>query len=70
MAREDEIRAIVEENGEVKADGGLALDSFAVVNVIEALEDRYGIRVAASEVTRERFATLGALLAFVEEKLS
>lgn len=70
MARDEEIRSIVEENGEVKDDGALALDSFAVVNVIEALEDRYGIRVAASEVTRERFATLAALVAFVEEKLA
>lgn len=70
MAREDEIRAIVEENGEVTDGGALVLDSFAIVNVIESLEDRYGIRVAASEVTRERFATLAALVAFVEEKLA
>lgn len=70
MARDEEIRTIVAEHGDVKDDGALALDSFAIVNVIEALEDRYGIRVAASEVTRERFATLAALVAFVEEKLS
>jgi acyl carrier protein len=70
MAHEEEIRTIVAERGEIAEDGALALDSFAVVDVIEALEDRFGIRIAASEVTRERFATLAALVAFVEGKLS
>lgn len=70
MSREDAIRAIVEELGEVEDDGALVLDSFGVVNVVEALEDRFGIRVAASEVTRERFSTLAALVAFVEEKMA
>jgi acyl carrier protein len=70
MSRHDEVRAIVEEFGEVKDDGALALDSFAVINVVEAIEDRLGVRFAASEVTRERFATLDALARFVEEKLA
>jgi acyl carrier protein len=66
---EDEVRAIVAERGEVGAGGELTLDSFAIVDVIEALEDRFGIRITAAEVTRDRFATLAALVAFVEEKL-
>lgn len=70
MRRDEEIRAIVEELGDVEEGGALALDSFAIVNVVEALEDRYAIRISASEVTRERFSTLAALVAFVEGKLS
>jgi acyl carrier protein len=70
MGRDAEVRAIVEELAEIGEGGALSLDSFAIVNVVEALEDRYGIRISASEVTRERFATLAALVTFVEGKLS
>lgn len=70
MSREHSVRAIVEEFGVIGEDGTLELDSFAVVNVVEALEERFGVRVSAREVTRERFATLAALVAFVEEKLA
>jgi acyl carrier protein len=70
MTRDAAVRAIVEEFGRVAEDGRVELDSFGMVNVIEALEDRFGVRVAASEATRERFASLDALLRFVEEKLA
>jgi acyl carrier protein len=45
------------------------LDSMAVVTVIGALEDQFGIAVADDEVSAEIFATVGSLTAFVESKL-
>ena len=45
------------------------LDSMAVVNVITALEEHYGIVVADDEIGAATFATLGSLSAFVEQKL-
>ena len=45
------------------------LDSMAVVNVITALEEHFGISVADDEIGAATFATLGALTAFVEQKL-
>jgi acyl carrier protein len=44
------------------------LDSMAVVTVITALEDRYGIVIEDDEISAETFATLGSLATFVEEK--
>jgi acyl carrier protein len=45
------------------------LDSMAVVTVIGALEDHFGISVADDEVSAEMFATVGSLSSFVESKL-
>jgi acyl carrier protein len=45
------------------------LDSMAVVNVITALEERFGISVADDEIGAATFATLGSLSEFVEQKL-
>ena len=45
------------------------LDSMAVVNVITALEEHFGISVADDEIGASTFATLGSLSAFVEQKL-
>ena len=42
------------------------LDSMAVVNVITALEEQFGITVADDEIGAATFATLGSLSAFVE----
>jgi acyl carrier protein len=51
--------------------GGLAeLDSMAVVQVLAALEEHFGLAVADDEVSAETFATLGALADFVESKLA
>ena len=44
------------------------LDSMAVVNVITALEEHFGISVADDEIGAATFATLGSLSAFVEQK--
>lgn len=46
------------------------LDSMAVVNVITALEDHFGISADDDEISARTFETLGSLTDFVEQKLS
>jgi acyl carrier protein len=46
------------------------LDSMAVVAVITAMEDHFGISVADDEISADTFATLGSLVTFVQGKLS
>lgn len=46
------------------------LDSMAVVNVITAVEDHFGISVADDEISADTFATLASLAEFVEGKLN
>jgi acyl carrier protein len=51
--------------------GGLPeLDSMAVVHVLAALEEQFGIIVADDDVSAETFATFGSLADFVESKLA
>jgi acyl carrier protein len=45
------------------------LDSMAVVSVITALEERFGFAVGDDEIDGSTFATVGALVAFVDGKL-
>lgn len=44
------------------------LDSMAVVSVITALEERFGFEVSDDEIDGSTFATVGALVAFVDGK--
>lgn len=44
------------------------LDSLAVINLITALEDRFGITIDDDEVSGEIFATLGNLVDFIAAK--
>jgi len=44
------------------------LDSMAVVSLIGALEDAFGITVDDDEISASTFETLGSLAAFVERK--
>jgi len=44
------------------------LDSMAVVSVIAALEDRFGITVDDDEISGATFASLGSLVEFVSSK--
>jgi acyl carrier protein len=44
------------------------LDSMAVVNVIAALEDRFGFTVEDDEINGATFASLGSLVSFVRDK--
>ncbi len=46
------------------------LDSMAVVSVITALEEHFGIVVADDEINAEAFETVGTLAAFVDSKLA
>ena len=46
------------------------IDSMAVVHVLTALEEHFGIVVSDDEVSAETFATLGTLADFVESKLA
>jgi len=46
------------------------LDSIAVVNLITALEEHFGITVADDEIGASTFETLGSLARFIEHKLS
>ena len=46
------------------------LDSMAVVNVITALEDHFGITVDDDEISAQTFETVGTLTDFVEQKLA
>ena len=44
------------------------LDSMAVIGVIAALEDSFGIVVDDDDISASTFETLGSLAAFVAEK--
>ena len=60
--------------GQMDADAPLLgavpeLDSMAVVNLITALEDHFGISVADDEIDASTFETLGTLTQFIECKL-
>jgi len=44
------------------------LDSMAVVNVIAALEDRFGFTVEDDEINGATFESLGSLVSFVRDK--
>lgn len=46
------------------------LDSMAVVHLITALEDQFGIVVDDDEISATTFETLGTLTAFVAQKLA
>jgi acyl carrier protein len=46
------------------------LDSMAVVNVLTALEEHFGISVDDDEISAGSFETLGSLTQFVEQKLA
>jgi acyl carrier protein len=46
------------------------LDSIAVVNLITALEEHFGIAVADDEIGASTFETLDSLTTFIERKLS
>ena len=45
------------------------LDSMAVVHVLTAIEEHFGIVISDDEISAQAFNTLGALAEFVESKL-
>jgi acyl carrier protein len=44
------------------------LDSMAVVSLIGALEEHFGISIADDDISADSFATLGSLAALVERQ--
>lgn len=44
------------------------LDSMAVVSLITALEEHFGIEVSDDEISASTFETVGSLATFVEQK--
>ena len=46
------------------------LDSMAVIAVITALEQHFGIVVEDDEISARHFATVGSLARFVQQKLA
>jgi len=46
------------------------LDSMAVVNLMTALEEHFGITIDDDEISASTFETLGSLNAFVQQKLA
>ncbi len=46
------------------------LDSMAVVNLIGALQEHFGIAIDDDDISASTFDTLGSLVAFVEHKLA
>ena len=65
-----EILGIGDRAGNMDASTGLLgslpeLDSMAVVELVTALEDRFGFQVDDADMTADVFETLGSLAAFV-----
>lgn len=44
-------------------------DSMAVISVVSALEDKFGITVDDEDITADTFKTIGSLSDFVQRKL-
>ena len=46
------------------------LDSMAVVNLINSMEERFGISVDDDEISGDTFCSVGSLTRFINEKLA
>ena len=70
MSTLDTVRELVAEHADLPAldDDPLQVESFVLVVVAEALEERFGIRVKAREMRPENFGTLARIAAYVEGK--
>jgi acyl carrier protein len=70
-----EILGISDRAGSITASTGLLgslpeLDSMAVVELVAALESRFGIQIGDDEITGDVFETVGSLADLVDTKLS
>ena len=70
-----EVLSLGDRKNSLKADSVLLgnipeLDSMAVVNLIAALEETFGITVEDDEIGASTFATLGSLAGFVRAKMA
>jgi acyl carrier protein len=66
----DQVRQILTELADApeRDDTPLKLDSLTLVQLVEALEDACAIRIGAREVTPESFASIDAIVRFLETK--
>ncbi|MBA2497884.1 MAG: acyl carrier protein [Acidimicrobiia bacterium] len=46
----------------------LGLDSVAILTLVSALEDEFGVELEDDEVTRERFASVASVVALIRSK--
>ena len=51
------------------AEGGLGLDSLALIDLVSAIHERLGVTVLEHEITSEDFGSVGRLLRFLEARL-
>lgn len=51
-------------------EGGLGLDSVDALELVVAIEKKYGIKVQSQEVGREAFSSAATLAAFVRSRLT
>lgn len=67
----DEIRAVLLEFADAPdaPDAPLELESLVVVQLVEALEDRFGFVARAAELGPENLGTLAALTAWVDRRV-
>lgn len=49
---------------------GIGIDSVEVLQLVGAIEEAYGLTIADDDLRGEYFATLGAVVRFVEEQIS
>ncbi len=60
-------RPLAEETGLLGA--GIGLDSFEVLQVVAALEERFGLTIDDADLHPDHFRTVGTLLRFLETRL-
>ena len=70
-----DVLALGDRMADLTADSGLMgsipeFDSMAVVNVLTALEEHFGIMIDDDEISAATFETVGSLARFVDEKLA
>jgi acyl carrier protein len=65
-----QVRTLLSALAEVPAgdDAPLALDSLTLVQLVEALEDHFGVRVAPLDVVPAHFGSIGAIARYVESR--
>lgn len=70
MSDADEVRLLLEELSDAPSDDNapLDIDSLTLVQLVEALEDKFAIRVAARDVVPGNFGSIAAITAYLEGK--
>ncbi len=67
MSTKSKLRELIEAHVEIDGpDEPLGLKSLELVMLAEAIEDTFGLRVRASDVTPDNFGTLSRLVDFID----